>query len=209
MTSTDKSLQIFINELAGNAPTPGGGGAAALVGAVATALGNMVAALTIGKKKYADVEDEIKALSKRATEIQNELLSLIDADAESFKPLADAYSLPNETADEKAHKAEVLEKCSVDACRVPLAIMEKCCESIDLISEFAAKGSRLAVSDAGCAAIIAKSALYAASLNIFINTKSLKDREMASALNEKANSMMNIYGMMADDIFNGVKSELV
>lgn len=203
-----KTIPEFIEVLASKEPVPGGGGAAALCGAVGTALGNMVGSLTVGKKKYAAVEDEIKELKERCGKLQKEFLALIDKDAEMFEPLSKAYSLPKDTEEEKAHKAEVIEKCSKDACVVPLEIMEKSCEAIDIIEEFAKKGSVLAVSDAGCGAAVCKSALYAASLNIFINTKSLKDKEYAQALNDKANKMLEEYGKKADDIFNSVKSQL-
>lgn len=203
-----KTIPEFIEVLASKEPVPGGGGAAALCGAVGTALGNMVGSLTVGKKKYAAVEDEIKELKERCGKLQKEFLALIDKDAEMFEPLSKAYSLPKDTEEEKAHKAEVIEKCSKDACVVPLEIMEKSCEAIDIIDEFAKKGSVLAVSDAGCGAAVCKSALYAASLNIFINTKSLKDKEYAQALNDKANKMLEEYGKKADDIFNSVKGQL-
>ena len=125
--------------LGSKAPVPGGGGASALVGAVGTALGNMVGALTVGKKKYADVEEEMKELMAKATTLQDELLHLIERDAEVFEPLSKAYGMPRETEEEKAEKARVMEIVLKDACSVPMEIMEKCCEAIDLIVEFAAK----------------------------------------------------------------------
>ena len=131
----------FVEVLGSKAPVPGGGGASALVGAVGTALGNMVGALTVGKKKYADVEEEMKELMAKATTLQDELLHLIERDAEVFEPLSKAYGMPRETEEEKAEKARVMEIVLKDACSVPMEIMEKCCEAIDLIVEFAAKGS--------------------------------------------------------------------
>ena len=139
----------FVEVLASKAPVPGGGGASALVGAVGTALGNMVGSLTVGKKKYADVEEEMYALKEKATALQNDFLRLIERDAEVFEPLAKAYGMPRETEEEKAEKARVMAIVLKDACSVPMEIMEKCCEALDLIVEFAAKGSALAISDAG------------------------------------------------------------
>ena len=123
-----------------------GGGASALVGAIGTALGNMVGSLTVGKKKYADVEEEMWELKKKADKLQKELLHLIERDAEVFEPLSKAYGMPRETEEEKAEKARVMEIVLKDACSVPMEIMEKCCEAIEIIVEFAAKGSTLAVS---------------------------------------------------------------
>ena len=133
----------FVEVLASKAPVPGGGGASALVGAVGTALGNMVGSLTVGKKEYADVEDEIYELKAKCDQLQKDFLRLIERDAEVFEPLSKAYGMPKETEEEKAEKARVMEIVLKDACSVPMEIMEKCCEAIELIVEFGAKGSKL------------------------------------------------------------------
>ena len=206
MDFAQASCTEFATVLASNAPVPGGGGASALVGAIGTALGNMVGSLTVGKKKYADVEEEMVALKAKCDAIQADLLALIAKDAEVFAPLAKAYGLPKETEEERAYKAKILEECTVAACSVPMEIMEKCCEAIEAIAQFAAKGSRLAVSDAGCGAACWKAALQSASLNVFINTKSMMDRAVAQALNDKANAMLDKYCPMADEIFAQVRA---
>ena len=198
----------FVEVLGSKAPVPGGGGASALVGAVGTALGNMVGVLTVGKKKYADVEEEMKELMAKATTLQDELLHLIERDAEVFEPLSKAYGMPRETEEEKAEKARVMEIVLKDACSVPMEIMEKCCEAIDLIVEFAAKGSALAISDAGVGAAFCKAALEGASLNVYINTKSMKHREYAEELNKKCDEMLAVYTVKADEIFQNVLGRL-
>lgn len=202
MDMTTASCREFVTVLASSEPAPGGGGAAALVGALGTALGNMVGSLTVGKKKYADVEAEIIALKKKCDALQTELLNQVPADAEGFLPLARAYGIPKDDPS----RDEVMEEATVIACRVPVRIMELCCEALDAIAVFAAKGSRLAVSDAGCGAVIVKAALQAASLNVFINTKTLKNRAYAEELNAKCLSMLDKYGTMADEIFETVKN---
>ena len=138
MDMTTKSCREFVTVLASNEPAPGGGGAAALVAALGTALGNMVGSLTVGKKKYADVEAEIVALKAKCDQLQSELLDQVPADAEGFVPLAKAYGIPKDDP----NRAAVLEDATVTACRVPMHIMELCCESMDAIAVFAAKGSR-------------------------------------------------------------------
>ena len=198
----------FVEVLGSKAPVPGGGGASALVGAVGTALGNMVGALTVGKKKYADVEEEMKELMAKATTLQDELLHLIERDAEVFEPLSKAYGMPRETEEEKAEKARVMEIVLKDACSVPMEIMEKCCEAIDLIVEFAAKGSALAISDAGVGAAFCKAALEGASLNVYINTKSMKNREYAEELNIKCDERLAVYTVKADEIIQNVLRRL-
>jgi len=205
---TKKNAEEFVEVLASKEPVPGGGGASALVGAVGCALGNMVGSLTVGKKKYADVEADIIALKEKADKLQAELLALVDEDAKAFEPLAKAYGLPKETEEEKAEKAKVMEAALKTACGVPLEIMRKCCEAIELIEEFAAKGSRLALSDAGVGASFCKAALYGASLNVFINTKAMADRECAEKLNKEANDMMAEYGRRAEEVFDKVKGSL-
>ena len=202
MDMTMESCRKFVEVLASNAPAPGGGGAAALVGAIGTALGNMVGSLTVGKKKYADVEGEIIALKAKCDALQKELLDQVEADDKGFVPLAKAYGIPKDDPNRDA----VLEEATVTACAVPMHIMELCCQALDCIAVFAAKGSRLAVSDAGCGAVCCKAALQAASLNVFINTKSLKNRETASELNRQANLMLNKYCQIADEIFTTVKA---
>ena len=202
MDYTMKSCREFVTVLASSEPAPGGGGASALVAAIGTALGNMVGSLTVGKKKYADVEAEIVALKEKCDKLQNELLDQVPADAEGFVPLAKAYGIPKDDPT----REEVLEAATITACQVPMRIMELCCESLDAISVFAAKGSRLAVSDAGCGATIVKAALQAASLNVFINTKTLRNRELAEEMNAKCLGMLDQYGKMADEIFETVKA---
>ena len=198
----------FVTVLASKAPVPGGGGASALVGAVGTALGNMVGSLTVGKKKYADVEAEMWELKAKCDKLQAELLHLIERDAEVFEPLSKAYGMPRETEEEKAEKARVMEIVLKEACSVPMEIMEKCCEAIDVIVEFAAKGSALAISDAGVGVIFCKAALQGASLNVFINTKSMKNREYAEELNAKAEAMLAKYTVLADEVFAQVRGRL-
>ena len=134
----------FVEVLSSKAPVPGGGGASALVAAVGTALGNMVGSLTVGKKKYADVEDEIIECKKEADEIAKEFLELMDKDAEAFEPLSRAYGLPKSTPEEIAEKEEIMENALNVACGVPIEIMKTCARGIDLVEVFAAKGSRIA-----------------------------------------------------------------
>ena len=202
MDMTLASCREFVTVLASDAPAPGGGGAAALVGAIGTALGNMVGSLTVGKKKYADVEAEIIELKAKCDALQKELLDQVEMDEVNFLPLAKAYGIPKDDP----NRDKIMEEATIIACSTPIKIMELCCQAIDYIKVFADKGSRLAVSDAGCGAVICKAALQAASLNVFINTKTLKNREVAEDMNRHANVMLNKYGQIADEIFTTVKA---
>ena len=200
MKMIEKTVTAFTEELASPAPVPGGGGASALAGAIGISLGDMVGELTTGKKKYADVEEDIQVLMKRAQALRVKLLGFVDGDAEAFAPLAKAYGIPKDDPTRGA----VMESALQVAWSVPMDILRTCADAIDIIGEFAAKGSRLAVSDAGCGAILCKAAMQAASLNIYINTKSMKDRALAQALEAEADALLSGYTQKADDIFNSV-----
>ena len=200
MKMIDKTVTAFTEELASPAPVPGGGGASALAGAIGISLGDMVGELTTGKKKYADVEEDIRSLVERAQALRVRLLEFVDGDAEAFAPLAKAYSIPRDDPD----RDTVMESALRTACSVPMDILRACAEAVDIIEEFAAKGSRLAVSDAGCGAILCKAAMQAASLNIYINTKSMKDRACARALEAEADGLLARYTLKADEIYTSV-----
>ena len=194
------SVKSFTEVLASKAAVPGGGGASALVGAIGVALGNMVGALTVGKKKYADVEEDIKALMVKGDELRERLLECINKDAVAFEPQSKSYGIPKDDPT----RDEVMEKCLHDAAQVPLEILRLCCEVIELQVDFAAKGSALAVSDAGTGVVIAKAALQGAAINVKVNTKSMKDREYAASIDRQVDERMEKYGKMADEVFEKV-----
>jgi len=202
MDYTKESCRAFVEVLASSRPAPGGGGAAALVGAIGTALGNMVGSLTLGKKKYADIESEIAGLTDRCRELEKELLDQVEADEVGFMPLADAYAIPKDAPG----RNDKLEAATIKACEVPMHIMELCCEAIKTVEVFAAKGSRLAISDAGCAAVCLKAALEAASLNVYINTKTLQNRELADEMNSKCEDLLNTYGAVCNRVYEDVRN---
>lgn len=208
MELIQQRCEVFLADLASNSPAPGGGGAAALVGAVGVALGNMVGSLTIGKKKYADVEPQIQSLNARAEALRRHLEQLVQADADAFTPLAAAYRLPKDTPEQAARKAEVLAQALDGACAVPLDIMSACCEGITLAQDYAEKGSVLAVSDAGCAALFCKAALQAAALNVSINTQLMADKAHAAALNAKADAMLAEFVPIADTVYDKLSHQL-
>ena len=196
----EKNVDKFLADLASSAPTPGGGGAAALCGALAIALGNMVGNLTLGKKKYADVQEDIAALNEKAETLRKDFVALIDADAEAFKPLSEAYGIPKDDP----MRADVMESALLKAVQPPMEIMRKCVKALEVISEYATKGSALAISDAGCAAALARAAADAAALNVRINTKSMTDHKVANHLNVEANSLVMHCNLVAEEIYDTV-----
>lgn len=202
------TIQEFLDVLSSKEPVPGGGGASALAGALGNALGQMVANLTIGKKKYALVEDEIKELAERMKGIQGQFSALADQDAKVFAPLAKCYSLPSGTEEEKAYKAEVMEARLLDASLVPMEIMEKASEMLEIMDILADKGSRMAVSDVGVGVQFIRTALLCAVMNVYINTKSMKNREKAEEMNEKAERLIKEGTEAADRIYQKVLEQL-
>ena len=202
------TIQEFLDVLSSKEPVPGGGGASALAGALGNALGQMVSNLTIGKKKYALVEDEIKELAERMKGIQGQFTALADQDAKVFAPLAKCYSLPSGTEEEKAYKAEVMEARLLDASLVPMEIMEKAAEMLEIMDILADKGSRMAVSDVGVGVQFIRTALLGAVMNVYINTKSMKNREKAEEMNEKAERLIKEGTEAADRIYQKVLEQL-
>ena len=202
------TIQEFLDVLSSNEPVPGGCGASALAGALGNALGQMVANLTIGKKKYALVEDEIKELAERMKGIQGQFSAMADQDAKVFAPLAKCYSLPSGTEEEKAYKAEVMEARLLDASLVPMEIMEKAWEMLEIMDILADKGSRMAVSDVGVGVQFIRTALLGAVMNVYINTKSMKNREKAEEMNEKAERLIKEGTEAADRIYQKVLEQL-
>ena len=200
MELMDMTVREFTEVLASKAAVPGGGGASALVGALGIALGGMVGALTVGKKKYAAVEDDVKALMAKAETLRTELLSCIDRDAEAFEPLSRAYAIPKDDP----QRDFVMEECLRTAASVPLEIMEKSCHAIDLLAEFAEKGSVLAVSDAGTGAVFCWSALYGAALNVKVNTAAMKDRTYAKSIDDRVDALMEKYWKIAERVYEDV-----
>lgn len=196
----NKSVTEFTEALASKAAVPGGGGASALVGAIGIALGDMVGELTVGKKKYADVEEDVRALMARAQELRVKLLSCVNKDAEAFEPLSRAYGIPKDDPT----RDEVMEKCLRDAAAAPLEILDLCCEAIDLQREFAAKGSVLAVSDAATGVVFCWSAMYGAAVNVKVNTKSMKDREYAGTINAHVDAQMAKYWPIAEKVYQDI-----
>lgn len=200
----EKNIDKLLEALASSAPTPGGGGAAALCGALGIALGNMVGSLTLGKKKYADVQEDIAELNAKAEALRAGFVALVDADAEAFAPLSRAYSIPK---DDPA-RDEIMEPALLKAAEAPLEIMRKCAEALELISGYAAKGSALAISDAGCAAALCGAAMESAALNVKINTKSMKNRAVADNINAEMNELLQKYFVLSQEIYNDVSGRL-
>ena len=198
----------FIMDLASKAPTPGGGGASAYVGALSSALGSMVGNLTVGKKRYEAVEADTYIVLEKLADERTRLIGLVDEDARAFAPLAAAYGMPKATPEELAEKDRVMQQALVGACEVPLDIMRSCAQVIDLCEFLAYNGSRMVLSDVGVAVAFGKAALLGASLNVFINAKDIADRGRAKAYIEEADRLVDGSGALADKLYAYVLDEI-
>ncbi len=198
----------FIDELASSAPTPGGGGASAYVGALASALASMVGNLTVGKKTYAHVEADVCVTLEKLVDVRERLLELVDEDARAFEPLAAAYRMPKATPEEQAAKHAALQKALVGACDVPLDIMRNVARVAELSEFLAYHGSRMALSDVGVAVSFARAAVDGASLNIYINAASMDDAAQAERYRNEARGIADSARARCDELFAYVVREI-
>ena len=200
----EQNMQEFIKVLSSKAAVPGGGGACVYVAAAGMALGAMVANLTTGKKKYAQYQEEIEELLSKTEQLSKELMTYMDKDAESFEPLSKAYGLPKDTKEQQEYKDVVMEKALKEASLTPVALMEKILDALKILERLSVVGSRLAISDVGAGVQLCKAALNGASLNVFINTKLMKDTETAEELNTRTDALLIEGNELADRIYEEV-----
>lgn len=196
----NKTIVTFTDELCSNAPVPGGGGASALMGAVSAALCSMVGELTTGKKKYAEYQIDIERILGDAKYLNGEMLDLMQKDADAFEPLAKAYGIPKDDPE----RDDILEAALVVAAQAPFDIVMKCKEVAALVDELVTKGSRLAISDVGVAAAACRAAATGAAMNVYINTKLMKNREYAAKLNEDTNRAVDEIVTICDNAYKEV-----
>ena len=201
---TDLSCTAFAEVLASKAPVPGGGGAAALAGALGVALCSMVGNFTTGKKKYAAYEEDVQRMLAEGETLRARLLELVEADAAAFEPLSRAYAIPKEDPT----RDSVLEEAALNACKAPMEMVSCCGEALLLLEEMLEKGSRLLLSDVGCGALLCKAAMESAAMNVFVNTGSLQDRAVAVGMERQVDEMLEKYLPMAERIAASVTATL-
>ncbi len=204
----EKSLKNYFEELASNSPTPGGGNVSALCGALSASLGAMVCGLTIGKKKYAEVEAEMIDLKGKLESAQGEFFVLGQKDNSAFDLVMDAFKLPKETEDEKAARNKKIEEATIGAGKVPASVIAKCAEILPYIKTVVEKGNKNSLSDAGVAAKLIASAAYGAYLNVLINCSSYKGNAEAAQLLESSEDLLNKINRDTNEINESVVKEL-
>ncbi len=196
---TSKTVTEFLNDVASNSPAPGGGSVSALAGSLGAALTSMVCRLTIGKKKYVDVQTELEAILNKSEELRGKLASVINEDTAAFNKVMAAFGMPKETEEQKNQRNAAVQEATKVATLVPMKLMELCEEGIGLAQTVAEKGNRNSLSDAGVSLLLLQAAAHGASLNVRINLPGLADQRFRDEAHDKVvNVIGRIDGLMAE-----------
>ena len=203
-----KSIVEFLDELASKAPVPGGGSSAALGGALAAGLVSMVCNLTLGKKRYANVEEEIRDILARSERLRGELIELLEEDVQVYSRVSKAYKMPRETEEEKRARAEAIQAALKEATDVPMRVAKACVEVLEMCTPLAEKGNVMAVSDAGVAALLAEASLRSAALNVLINLGAIKDEAFVAENRAKLDALLEGKSELKEGVLDLVMSKL-
>jgi methenyltetrahydrofolate cyclohydrolase len=204
----DQSVHRFLDELASSAPTPGGGSAAAVMGAMGAALLSMVCRLTVGKKDYESVEASMREALARSESLREQLTAMVAADVQVFEALMAAYKLPRSTDQEKRARGQAIQEALKQATDVPLECAAACAEVLDLSRQVALQGHRSVISDAGVAALVAHAALRSAALNVFINVPSIQDAEFVRSRSARLDALLAQCSEASEQVYQTVLKRL-
>ena len=204
----EQQLQTFLDQLASKASTPGGGSAAAIMGAMGAALISMVANLTVGKQKYQDVEEEMQGFLQQSEDMRARLTGMIQADVDVFDKVMAAYGMAREIEAEKTARSEAIQAALKEATDVPLACAQLCADVIELCRPVAEKGNLNVISDAGVAVLAAHAALRSAALNVYINIGGIRDQEFVQDRRNKLEFVLSGAGVATETVYELVKSKL-
>jgi formiminotetrahydrofolate cyclodeaminase len=198
------TLEAYLDALASGRPTPGGGSAAALVGALGAALNSMVANFTVGREKYAAVEEDVRVLLVEGEGLRAELQRLTQADTEAYGQVSAAYKLPRETDAQKAARAAAIEEALKTAAGVPLAATRACHAVLKIAAALVDKGNPNLITDVGVAAKFALAALECAVLNVEINLVSIKDQTFVSGTLEELRPLVRASEVLGREVWEKV-----
>lgn len=205
---TQKPVHTFLDELASSAPAPGGGSAAALGAAIGAALVSMVANLTVGKKKYVDVQEDIQRILERSETLRRRCVELLEQDVTAYTKVSEAYRMPRETDEQKEARSAAIQEALKGATSVPMALAEACVQILKLCPETAEKGNLRAVSDVGVGALMAEAALRAAALNVWINLGSIKDQDFVLKEGGRLKALLEGTAQLKEEILKDVEAKL-
>lgn len=204
----DRKIKNFLDTLASSSPTPGGGSAAALAGAMSAALLSMVGNLTIGKKQYLNVEESIKKLLKKSERLRADFEDLIEKDVEAFNQFMAVLKMPKETVEQKEIRSKKLQIALIEAANIPLEVARKSVDVLNICQEVADKGNKNVISDAGVGAIMAESAFNSAILNVRINLGMIKEEEIKAGLNKEIKELTELLKGKKDKILDIVLKKI-
>lgn len=204
----EKSVQTFLDELASKASTPGGGSAAAILGAMGAALVSMVCNLTIGKKNYEAVDADMRALLQRAEDLRDKLISMVDADVAAFDKVMAAYGLPKETDEQRSARSSAIQAALKQATEVPMECARACAEAIEICRVATDKGNKNVISDAGVAVMAAHASLKSAALNVYVNTNTIRDAQFVEQRIKELEAILAANETAANEIYEQVKCKL-
>jgi len=205
---SEKPVSTFLDELASSAPAPGGGSAAALGAAIGAALVSMVANLTVGKKKYADVQDDIQRILAQSEGLRHKCLELLERDVAAYTEVSKAYKMPRDTEEQKEARTAAVQKALKGATAVPMELAGACVEILNLCPESSEKGNVRAVSDVGVGALMAEAALRAAALNVLINLGSIKDEDFVQKGQRRLDALLDGKARLKEEILKEVEAKL-
>ena len=208
MKLADLKTSEFVDLLASDAPAPGGGSAAALEGALGAALTAMVCSLTVGKKKYADVQELVEAAQKKALDLKARFVDVMDRDTEAFNVVSAAFGMPKGTDEEKAARSAAIQEGLKGCTKTPFEMMELAVDTLELTASILGKSNDSAASDLGVSALSLRAAIQGAWLNVLINIGSLKDKKLAEDYRAKGEALLAKALPLADEIYNTVVSQM-
>ncbi len=203
-----QSMDKFLDDLAAKKSTPGGGSAAAIMGAMGAALVSMVANFTVGRKNYEDVDEEMRDLAARSESLRESLQSMVRADVEAFDAVMSAYAMARESEEQRESRSASIQSALMHATDIPLQCAQLCRDVMALSRQVAEKGNRNVISDAGVAVLAAEAALRSAALNVYINTGNIKDREFAAERERRLEKLLDGAETATEEIYALVKSKL-
>ena len=204
----DDSIEEFLENLASKSSTPGGGSAAAVIGAMGAALVSMVANFTVGKKGYEEVNDNMASVLERSEKYRKEFVAMIQADVDVFNDVMGAYGLPKESDEEKEARKSAIQEALKKATDVPLQCAVLCLDVIELCRQAAEMGNANVISDAGVAVLAAEAALGSAALNVYINIANIKDTEFADDRRKRLEAILSASAPLTEEVYNLVKGKL-
>jgi formiminotetrahydrofolate cyclodeaminase len=204
----DDSVRNYLDEISSSSPTPGGGNVSAFSGVLASSLGIMVCNLTIGKKKYADVEEEIKDIKFELSLAKEEFLNLAEKDNQAFDKVMKAFKLPKDTDEQKKVRTESIEAATLEAAEAPAEVLKYCGKIVQLFQTLAEKGNQNSVSDVGVAAALISTAAEGAYLNVLINCSSLSNQTVAREILKKNVIILSEVKKSGEEISEAIKSKL-